>query len=65
MKLIVFLVTKGREKFLDQIVNVFEKLFEMSSYIQNRDFLNDWGSAFVYQRMASQVTENCIKVESL
>ena len=65
MKLIVFLVTKGREKFLDQILNVFEKLFEMSSYIQYRDFLNARGSAFVYQRMTSQVTENCIKVESL
>lgn len=29
MKLTVFLVTKGREKFLDQILNSFEKLFEL------------------------------------
>ena len=29
MKLTVFLVTKGREKFLDQILNSFEKLFQL------------------------------------
>jgi hypothetical protein len=29
MKLTVFLVTKGREKFLDQILNSFEKLFPL------------------------------------
>jgi hypothetical protein len=34
MKLTVFLVTKGREKFLDQILNSFEQLFEL-----NVDFL--------------------------
>ena len=34
MRLTVFLVTKGREKFLDQVLNSFEKLFEL-----NVDFL--------------------------
>lgn len=34
MKLTVFLVTKGREKFLDQILKSFEELFEL-----NVDFL--------------------------
>ena len=29
MKLTVFLVTKGREKFLDQILNSFEQLFQL------------------------------------
>ena len=28
MRLTVFLVTKGREKFLDEILNSFERLFE-------------------------------------
>jgi hypothetical protein len=40
-------------------------LLNMSKFIQGQDFLNDWGSAAVYTRMASRVSDYCIKVKSL
>jgi len=62
---------EGTAKEILEALKLFDKqttqkyLLEMSRYIQSEDFLNDWGSAAVYTRMASRVSDYCIKVKSL